>query len=50
MKKIFYAATALILLASCGPHRMRCGPNRCENTKTKNEIHKKSPAVAGLFC
>jgi hypothetical protein len=39
MKKIILAAFVLSILASCGPHRMKCGPGRrCMQEPEKETI------------
>ena len=41
MKKIFLVLATLLFFASCGPHRLSCGPGkRCVETSTKNNLEK----------
>lgn len=41
MKKIFIVFATLLLLTSCGPHRLSCGPGkRCVETYQKNNFEK----------
>ena len=41
MKKIFVVLATLLLLTSCGPHRLSCGPGkRCVETSKKNNLEK----------
>lgn len=45
MRKLFYILTALLLLSSCGPHRMGCGargicnsPQQLESVQPEKSI------------
>ncbi|WP_169051698.1 lipoprotein [Flavobacterium sp. H122] len=43
MKKIIFILFSIFTLTSCGPHRLRCGPNRrCEIKNQMNLNHEKN--------
>ncbi|WP_159432944.1 lipoprotein [Flavobacterium terrae] len=42
MKKIILTLFIIFTLTSCGPHRMKCGPRRCEIKNQNNHNHEKN--------
>lgn len=45
MRKIVFFLFIIFTVTSCGPHRMKCGPRRCEIKNQKNLNYEKNSFI-----